>query len=55
MLKSYLYEVEALSETCQLLSFLRSEDLANIEDHLKHMRGMLRRLMEALRKKKGAR
>jgi four helix bundle protein len=48
-----LYEVEALSEVCQELSFLRSEDLTTIEEHLKQMRSMLRRLVDALRKKKG--
>lgn len=50
-----LYEVEALSEVCQALSLLRTEDLAAVEDHLKHMRRMLRRLIEALGKRKGTR
>jgi len=48
-----LYEVEALSEVCQELSFLGSEDLTTIEEHLKQMRRMFRRLVEALRKPKG--
>ena len=30
-----LYEVEALSEVCQELSFFGSEDLTTIEEHLK--------------------
>jgi four helix bundle protein len=47
-----LYELEALSEVCQALSFLRSEDVAAVDDHLKQMRRMLRRLMESLRKRK---
>lgn len=47
-----LYELEALSEVCQTLSVLRGEDLAAVNDHLKQMRRMLRRLMESLRKKK---
>src|SRR5688572_30359564 len=48
-----LLEVEALSEVCQELSFLGSEDLTTIEEHLKQMRRMFRRLVEALRKPKG--
>ena len=47
-----LYEVEALSEVCQSLSLLSSVDLAAVEGHLKHMRSMLRRLTEALRRKR---
>ena len=47
-----LYEVEALIEVCQSLSFLRHEDLTGIEDHLKYMRSMLRQLMDSLRKKR---
>ena len=50
-----LYEVEALSELCRTLAFLRSEDLVEVEDHLRQMRSMLRRLMGALRKKSGTR
>lgn len=55
IVRGSLYEVEALSELCQTLSFLRSEDLADVEDHLKQMRRLLRRLVEALRKKRGTR
>src|SRR5687767_4019001 len=47
-----LYEVEALCEVCQTLSLLRRQDLVAVEDHLKLMRSMLRRLMEALRKRR---
>ena len=47
-----LYEVEALCEVCQELSLLRSEDLTTIKGHLTHMRRMLRRLIESLRKRK---
>ena len=47
-----LYEVEALTEVCQALEFLRREDLTAIEDHLRYMRSMLRQLVQSLRKKK---
>ena len=47
-----LYEVEALSEVCQALSFLHNEDLTAVEEHLKQMRRMLRRLIAALRNRK---
>ncbi len=52
MARGSLYEVEALSELCQALSFLRSDEMSEVEDHLKEMRRMLRRLVEALRKKR---
>lgn len=55
IVRGSLYEVEALSELCQTLAFLRSEELAEVEDHLRQMRSMLRRLMGALRRKSGTR
>ena len=48
-----LYEVEALCEVCQTLSLLQTQDLASVEENLKQMRSMLRRLVEALRRRKG--
>ena len=47
-----LFEVEALCEVCQTLSLLRTEDLTTINGHLTHVRRMLRRLIEALAKRK---
>src|SRR5688572_12987564 len=48
-----LYEVEALCEVCPARALLRTEDLTTLRDHLSHVRRMLRRLIEALGKRKG--
>ena len=47
-----LYEVEALCEVCHALALLPTEDLTTIEQHVTTVRRMLRRLIEALRKRK---
>ena len=51
-----LFEVEALCSVCLELSFVKSEDLMRVEEHLVHLRLMLRGLRSALQKKsrKGA-
>ena len=46
-----LFEVEALCTVCQELSFLKSEDLQVVEEHMIRMRQMLRGLKSALQKK----
>ena len=45
-----LYELESLCEVCRELSFLNAKDLATVSKHLVHVRRLLRRLIEALRK-----
>ena len=45
-----LYEVEALCEVCLALTLLRTKDLTTVQNHVVHVRRMLRRLIEALRK-----
>lgn len=47
-----LYELESLCEVCQELSLLTSKDLTTVAKHLVHARRLLRRLIEALRKRK---
>ena len=47
-----LYELESLCGVCQELSLLTSKDLTTVAKHLVHARRLLRRLIEALRKRK---
>ena len=49
-----LYELESLCEVCQVLSLLTTKDLTTVGQHLVHVRRLLRRLIEALRKGKKA-
>jgi four helix bundle protein len=49
-----LYELESLCEACQMLSLLTSSDLTTVAQHLVHVRRLLRRLIEALRRAKKA-
>ena len=49
-----LYELESLCEVCQMLSLLTPKDLTTIGQHLVHVRRLLRRLIESLRKDKKA-
>lgn len=46
-----LYELESLCEVCQELSLLSATDLTTVAKHLVHVRRLLRRLIEALRKR----
>ena len=46
-----LFELEALCTICQELSFLESEDLRIVDEHLIHLRQMLRALKSALQSK----
>ena len=52
MARGSLYEVEALCDVCRVLAFLRADDLAPADEHLRGMRSMLRRLTQALRRRK---
>ena len=49
-----LYELESLCEVCQVLSLLTTEDLTTVGQNLIHVRRLLRRLIEALRREKKA-
>src|SRR5688572_8204504 len=46
-----LFEVEALCSVCQSLSYVNSDDLNVVEEHLARMRLMLRGLRNALQRK----
>ena len=46
-----LFELEALCTVCQTLSFLKSEDVQLLEEHIIRVRQMLRALKSALQKK----